>query len=94
MKRGCDRRGEVTAKSASANHAMKERRRCFQRTLMSYDEYDEYDNDNDDDHYNEYEYEYDQEMRYSCTQDGCDYKTKERIHLKRHLANIHDIGVQ
>ncbi|GMI08346.1 hypothetical protein TrVE_jg1921 [Triparma verrucosa] len=29
-----------------------------------------------------------------CDQDGCDYKTKRKDDLRRHKANVHDIGVQ
>ena len=28
-----------------------------------------------------------------CGQAGCDYRTKRKVHLKRHGADVHDIGV-
>ena len=30
---------------------------------------------------------------YYCDQSKCNYKSKYKHHLKRHMANIHDIGV-
>jgi hypothetical protein len=43
-------------------------------------------------------YEYDEkevdERPYWCKQRGCEYKAKEKEHLKIHLAHIHDIGVK
>ncbi|GMI22246.1 hypothetical protein TrCOL_g8349 [Triparma columacea] len=42
-------------------------------------------------------YEYDEKeidkKPYRCTQRGCKYRAKERGMIKKHLANIHDIGV-
>ena len=42
-------------------------------------------------------YEYNKkEMKkrpYRCNQRGCKYRTKQKQHIKRHLALIHDIGV-
>jgi hypothetical protein len=43
-------------------------------------------------------YEYDkEEMKkrpFRCKQRGCNYRAKERFMIKRHLADIHDIGVK
>ena len=42
-------------------------------------------------------YEYNKEeidkRPYRCKQRGCKYRAKQRAHIKTHLANIHDIGV-